>query len=85
MTEWQKKVSAIQVGDQVMYSKKWLQSIGEFTGTFPFARGTVTELKPLGGITLAVIDWGKDKDEVPGKVNVKNLSVVKNGQVMDRD
>lgn len=39
-------------------------------GEAPFARGTVTNLVPLGDTTLAEIDW-KDAD-MPKRVNVAN-------------
>ncbi len=31
-------------GDPVMYSRKWLQSTGQYTGPVPFARGTVESI-----------------------------------------
>jgi len=80
---WAKKTAAIQPGDTVAYSKQWLQSTGQLTGDAPFARGKVTGLVPLGSLMLADIEW--DKPDLPTRVNVKNLSRVKSGQVMDRD
>ena len=71
---WNFRIKSIAVGDRVCYSRTFLQSTGQITGDLPFARGTVTELKPLGEITLAVIDWGDS--EIPSKVNVANLSKV---------
>jgi hypothetical protein len=71
------------VNDTVAYSKQFLQSTGQFTGDAPLARGKVTALKFLGGLTLAEIEW--DRGDLPGKVNVKNLSRVKDGVVMDID
>lgn len=59
------------VGDKVAYSAQWLRSTGQFTGDIPHARGTITELKKIGDITLAIIDW-RDP-EIPSKVNVRNL------------
>ena len=71
---WQKRLANIEVGDTVQYSRDWLRSTGQYTGDIPFAKGKVIELKPLGDITLAIIDW--NDREIPSKVNVKNLSKV---------
>jgi hypothetical protein len=43
----------------------------------------VTGLVPLGSVVLAEIDWGGL--DLPGKVNVKNLSRVRDGVVMEQD
>ena len=76
MTDWVKRTQPIQVGDRVAYSKKFLQSTGQYAGDVPHARGTVTALKPLGtDVTLAEIAW--DRDGLPERVNVKNLTTVK--------
>jgi len=80
---WAERTSPIKVGDQVAYSKAFCQSTGQLTGDTPHARGKVVELQPLGQTMLAVIDWGNPG--LPTKVNVKNLSVVRNGQVIERD
>jgi len=62
----------IQVNDRVMYSKRFLQSTGQYTGDIPFAKGTVTEIRELGSeMKLAIVDW--DNPEIPSKVNVMNL------------
>jgi hypothetical protein len=64
----------IRVGARVRYSSEWLRSTGQRTGTVPFARGTVVALEPLSSeTTLARIDWGYDRDELPERVNVANL------------
>lgn len=64
----------------VGYSKQFLQSTGQYTGDVPFARGKVTALLPLGSDTvLAEIDW--DKPDLPPRVNVKNLSTIKQIQL----
>lgn len=66
----------IIVGSKVKYSRVWLRSIGAMTGDMPFARGTVTELKRLSvDTTLAGIDW-LDNEDLPARVNVKNLVLV---------
>ncbi len=80
MTEWTKRTQPIRVGDTVGYSKRFLQSTGQYTGDAPFARGKVTALLPLGSdTTLAEIDW--DKSDLPPRVNVKNLSTIKQIQL----
>ena len=74
---WSDRTLTIQVGDRVAYSRKFLQSIGSFTGDLPFARGTVTEIKTLGKeIVLATINWDDQKAELPERVNVANLCLV---------
>jgi len=78
--DWAKRTAAVQVGDTVAY----LQSTGQLTGDAPFGRGKVTGLTTLGSIVLAEIAWDGDAD-LPAKVNVKNLSLVKDGAVLDRD
>lgn len=81
---WAKRTATIQAGDRVAYSKQWLQSTGQLTGDVPSARGKVTGLVPLGSsLVLAEIEW--DLPDLPTRVNVKNLSRVDRGQVMDRD
>ena len=82
--EWRKRTAAVQEGDTVAYSKQFLQSTGQYTGDAGQARGTVTALTTLGSIVLAEIAWDGDVD-LPGKVNVKNLSRVKDGVVMEPD
>ncbi|MBX3436107.1 MAG: hypothetical protein KF861_01360 [Planctomycetaceae bacterium] len=80
MTDWSQRTQPIQVGDTVGYSKRFLQSTDQYTGDAPFARGRVTALLPLGADTiLAEIDW--DKPELPPRVNVKNLSTIKQIQL----
>lgn len=67
--------TALEVGDKVMYSKSFCQSIGAYTGEIPHARGTITDFVSLGSKRLAVIDWNND---APGKVLDVNLSKVRN-------
>jgi hypothetical protein len=75
-----KRTQPIQVGDTVGYSKQFLQSTGQYTGEVPFARGKVTSLLTIGdSATLAEIDW--DKPDLPPRVNVKNLSTIKQIQL----
>jgi hypothetical protein len=78
---WGNRVKAIEVGDQVRYSRNWLQSTSTFTGDLPRAKGTVTAIKDLGSLKIATIDW--DKPDLPERVNVANLSKVKQRGVAD--
>jgi hypothetical protein len=66
----------MQIGDKVCYSKKFLQSIGAYSGDIPLARGTITNLVQLGAMTLADIDW--NDPEMSPKVNICNLSKITN-------
>lgn len=75
MTNWRNRTRPIKVGDLVGYSKQFLQSTGQYTGDAPFARGKVIALHPLGETILAEIEW--DKFELPDRVNVKNLSTIR--------
>jgi hypothetical protein len=83
MTDWTTRTAAIKTGDRVAYSRQWLRSTGQMTGEVPQARGTVVSTEPLGSLTLAVIDW--NLPELPTRVNIKNLSPVKDGIVQERD
>lgn len=74
MSDWQRRASKIAVGDKVAYKASFLRSTGQYTGSVPHARGTVTELKPLGDKILATVDW--QNDEIPAKVLLSNLSKV---------
>jgi hypothetical protein len=64
----------LKVNDHVAYSVQWLRSVGMSHSEFARARGTITELTPLGGATLARIDW--DDPDIPARVNVANLAKV---------
>lgn len=76
MGRWAKRVTPIQIGDTVGYSKRFLQSTGQYTGDAPFARGKVVGLQQLSpDVTLAEIEW--DTDDLPPRVNVRNLSTVR--------
>lgn len=76
---WSNRVNKIGVGDQVRYSRQWLQSTGTFTGDLPRAKGVVTAIKDYGSTKIATIDWGNP--EIPERVNVANLSKVKQREV----
>lgn len=80
---WATRTSPIHVGDTIAYSKRFLQSIGCQTGDMPSARGHVTAVESAGEVILARIKW--DMSGLPDRVNVKNLSLVKNGMVMEHD
>ncbi|QOV92106.1 hypothetical protein [Humisphaera borealis] len=81
--EWSKRATGIEIGDTVAYSRRFLQSTGQYTGEAPHARGKVTGLSAVAGLVLVEIDWsGAD---LPARVNAKNLSRVKDGVVLDRD
>lgn len=71
---WQSRTNPIKVGDKVCYSKRFLQSTGQYTGDLPFARGIVTALKSYGEMTIATVDFGGDDSEA--KVAIANLSRV---------
>jgi hypothetical protein len=66
-----------RVGDKVGYSHAFLRNTGQLTGAAPFARGTVVGFENAGsGFVIAFVDWGQDKDRLPGRVNMKNLARV---------
>lgn len=75
--------TAIHLGDIVAYSKRFLQSTGQYTGDAPLARGKVEGLRKLGEILLAQFEW--DRGNLPTKVNAFNLSRVVDGVVMDAE
>jgi hypothetical protein len=62
---------AIQPGDTVAYSAKFLRSIGCQTGPMPFARGQVEAVRHYAGVTLANVTW--NDSDMPCGVNVSNL------------
>lgn len=74
---WQARSQPIRVGDRVAYSAAFLRNIGEVTGDMPQARGVVTELVAIGADTLlAIISWDGQPEDIPERVNVRNLSRV---------
>ena len=78
---WASRVSPIRVGDTIAYSKRFLQSIGCHIGDMASARGKVLAIEPIEQAILALIDW--NTPGLPDRVNVKHLSLVKNGMVME--
>jgi len=61
----------LNVGDKVSYSATFLRSIGVYTGPMPFARGTIEKIDDFGNVALAMVNW--DDEEIPPRVNIKNL------------
>lgn len=61
----------IAIGDRVMYSARFLRSIGAYTGDLGLARGVVVALKPVGRLVLASVDW--HDDDIPRYVHAGNL------------
>jgi hypothetical protein len=73
--------SKITVGSKVKYKVSFLRSIGCYTGDMPFARGIVTDIKPLSRETiLASVDWNNDS---PDRVNVSNLTFISDPETKD--
>jgi hypothetical protein len=65
-------MKVFNIGDRVRYSATFLRSIGCYSGTLPFARGTITAVKNYSkSFAIATIDW--QNPDVPEKVNVGNL------------
>jgi hypothetical protein len=61
----------LDVGTRVCYSRAFLQSIAQYAGRAPFARGSIIGFSELiGGLTLASVEWD---DGVVSSVNVRNL------------
>lgn len=66
--------TTIQVGDSVRYRRDFLRFIGAYSGPLGWARGTVTGIQRLSeDVVLAIIAWDRPEEEVPSRVNVKNL------------
>ena len=67
-------MNTITIGDAVRYTGDFLRSIGACSGPLGLARGTVTGIQQLSeDVVLAVITWDRPEEEVPTRVNVKNL------------
>lgn len=76
--------TALQLGDRVAYSSRFLKNTGQHTGDIPLARGTITQFIPMGNARLAQIAW--DRKDIPEKVLDSNLSrVATDGVVLDVD
>ena len=72
----------MKTGDRVAYKAAFLRSIGAYTGDLPAGRGTITEIEPCGTLQLARVRWDRGLD-LPTRINVKNLTLVKGGVVME--
>lgn len=62
----------MKVGDKVMYSKKWLQSVGVYSGYLPFAKGVIEAIKTVGSLTIADVRF--NHEDRCTSVNVANLT-----------
>ncbi|HVX63019.1 MAG TPA: hypothetical protein VHC19_20525 [Pirellulales bacterium] len=78
---WAIRSSPFRAGDTIAYSKRFLQSIGCHIGGMASARGKVTAIERDGDAIYARIDW--DAPGLPERLDIKNLSLVKNGMVME--
>lgn len=60
------KTNALQVGDRVAYSAKFLRSIGDYSHQSASMRGTVQGLRPMAHSknVLVKIKWDNDDDEL---------------------
>lgn len=70
----QKQMSRLKIGDKIAYSVQFLRSIGMSHSDIARARGIITSLRTVGETILAEIDW--HDEEIPARVNVKNLTRV---------
>lgn len=62
----------LRVGDTVMMSRHWLQSVGLLSGPVPFARGIVESVeKWKTGPCIVTVAW--DTDGMPARVLHVNL------------
>ena len=70
---------AVQVGDTVAYSRRFLQSIACFTGNMPQARGKVTALTTYERTDTSLTFW--DSPNASGEVSMKYPRVTQNFQL----
>lgn len=71
-----KRSKEIKVGDQVAYSERFLNRIGQEFTNVKAARGKVTALIPVHeGLIMAEIEW--DISYLPKRVDVRNLAIPK--------
>ena len=72
MTDSEKRIPTIKVGDTVAYSETFLHSIGQEFDNVKRARGRVTALITVHKeLTMAEIDW--DAPYLPKRVDIKHL------------
>ena len=65
----------ITIGSKVAYSVQFLKSIFASHSDLARARGVVVGMQKVGdSLFLAKVDW--KNDDIPPKVNVKNLAIV---------
>ena len=70
-------MKTLKIGDNVAYSVQFLRSIGMgATGSLARARGVITEIKALGSISLATVQWSIGGEEIPSVININNLALV---------
>lgn len=68
-------MKTLAIGDKVAYSVQWLKSIGASHSNLARARGTITVIDRIGDrLQVARIVW--QDDDIPVRVNVKNLALV---------
>lgn len=77
---WVNKAGGFEVGDRVCLKASHLRSTGQTTGEAGFHRGKIIELKPLGEVTLATIEWA---DGTMQKAATANLSKIKKRGIAD--
>ena len=74
----------IKIGSHVRYSKRFLQSIGVYTGEMPQKCGTVINIdEKFSGGGLVTVEWHGymlDEDEKQSRVLACNLSIGRNFQ-----
>lgn len=59
------------LGTRVAYSRNYLKSTGQITGSVPFLRGTVREVHEYNDFTIVHVKW--DKEPEVCHINIKNL------------
>ena len=65
--ERMQRTSAVEVGDTVAYSKRFLQSTGQLTGDAPFASGQVSSIDPTFPEKTAPVEFGTDRNVIGGE------------------
>jgi hypothetical protein len=78
---WADRISPVHAGDKVAYARRFLQSIGCHIGGMASARGQVTAIEPMGEAILARVNW--DTPDLPDRVDIQYLRLVKNGIVTE--
>lgn len=61
----------IRVDDNVMFSREFLRSTGQFTGAVPFAKGRVEMVEQMNSkLFIVTVNWG---DNTQSRVLSSNL------------